>query len=70
MTTMEEEKEEVVVAAGEDKEEAKDKVGGVVGTATPSCKRFKYSRSDGARTSGAYPYRGGTPPFPSWAVGG
>jgi hypothetical protein len=28
MTTMEEEKEEVVVAAGEDKEKAEDKVGG------------------------------------------
>ncbi len=28
MTTMEEEKEEVVMAVGEDKEEAKDKVGG------------------------------------------
>jgi hypothetical protein len=42
------------VTAGEDKEEAKDKVGGAVGTASPSCKRFKYSRSVGARTSGAY----------------
>ena len=48
-TTTEEEEEEVVVTAGEDKEEAS----GVVGTATPSCKRFKYSRSVGARTSGA-----------------
>jgi hypothetical protein len=69
-TTMEEEKEEVVMTAGEDKEEAKDEVGGAVGTATPSCKRFKYSRSVGARTSGAYPYRGGIPPFSSCAVGG
>jgi hypothetical protein len=55
--------------AGEDKEEAEDKVGGVVGTAMPSCERFKYSRSVGARTSGAYPYRGGTLPFSSCAVG-
>ncbi len=70
MTTTEEEKEEVVVTAGEDKEEAKDEVGGVVGTATPSCKRFKYSRSVGARTSGAYPYQGGTPPVSSCAAGG
>ena len=69
-TMMEEEKEEVVVMAGEDKEEAEDKVGGAVGTATPSCERFKYSRSVGARTSGAYPYRGGTPPFSSCPVGG
>ena len=68
--TMEEEKEEVVVTAGEDKEEAEDKVGGAVGTATPLCKRFNYSWSVGARTSGAYPYRGGTPPFSSCAVGG
>jgi hypothetical protein len=68
--TTEEEEEEVVVTAGKDKEEAKDKVGGVVGTATPSCKRFKYSRSVGARTSGAYPYRSSTPPFSSCAVGG
>ncbi len=59
-----------MVTAGEDKEEAKDKVGGAVGTATPSCKRFKYSRSAGARTSGAYPYRGCTPLFSSCAVGG
>ena len=69
-TTMEEEEEEVVVMAGDDKEEAEDKVGGAVGTSTPLCKRFKYSRSVGARTSGAYPYRGGTPPFSSCAVGG
>ncbi len=47
-TTEEEEEEEVVVMAGEDKEEAKDKVGGAVGTLTPSCKRFNYSRSIGA----------------------
>ena len=53
-TTTEEEEEEVVVTAGEDKEEAKDKVGGGVGTAMPLCKRFKYSRSVGARTSGSY----------------
>ncbi len=69
-TTMEEEKEEVVVTAGDNKEEAEDKVGGAVGMATPSCERFKYSRSVGTRTSGAYPYRGGTPPFSSCAVGG
>ena len=69
-TTTEEEEEEVLVMAGEDKEDTKDKVGGAVGTATPLCKRFKYSRSVGARTSGAYPYRGGTPPFSSCAVGG
>ncbi len=68
--TTEEEEEEVVVTAGEDKEEAEDEVGGAVGTATPLCKRFKYSRGGGARTSGAYPYRGGTPPFSSCAVGG
>ena len=67
---MEEEEEEVVVTAGEDKEEAKGKVGGAVGMATLSCERFKYSRSVSARTSGAYPYRGGTPPFSSCAVGG
>jgi hypothetical protein len=66
---MEEEEEEVVVTAGEDKEEAKNKVGRAVETATPPCKRFKYSRSVGARTSGAYPYRGGTSPFSSCAVG-
>ena len=71
MTTMtEEEEEEVVVTAGEDKEEAEDKVGGAVGMGTLSCERFKYSRSVGVRTSGAYPYRGGTPPFSSCAVGG
>ncbi len=52
-TTTEEEEEEVMTTAGEDKEEAKDEVGGVVRTATPLCKRFKYSRSVGARTSGA-----------------
>ncbi len=46
--TREEEEEEVVVTAGEDKEEAEDKVGGAVGTATPLCERFKYSRSVGA----------------------
>ncbi len=69
-TTTEEEEEEVVVTAGEDKEEANDEVGGAVGTATPLCKRFKYSRSVGARTSGAYPYRGDTPPFSYCAVGG
>ena len=68
--TTEKEEEEVLVMPGKDREEAKDKVGGVVGTATPSCKRFKYSRSVGARTSGAYPYRGGTPPFSSCTVGG
>jgi len=67
---MEEEEEEVMVMAGDDKEEAEDKVGGAVGTSTPLCKRFKYSRSVGARTSGAYPYRGCTPPFSSCAVGG
>ncbi len=70
MTTMEEEEEEVVVTTGEDKEEAEDEVGGAVGTVTPSCERFKYSRSVGARTSGPYPYRGGMPPFSSFAVGG
>jgi hypothetical protein len=70
MATTEEEEEEVVVTAGEDKEEAEDEVGGVVGTATPSCERFNYNRSVGARTSGAYPYRGGTPPFSSCAVRG
>ncbi len=69
-TTTEEEEEEVVVTAGEDNKEAEDEVGGVVGTVTLSCKRFKYSRSVGARTSGAYPYRGGTPPFSSCASGG
>jgi hypothetical protein len=69
-TATEEEEEEVVVMAGEDKEEAEDEVCGAVGTATPSCKRFKYSRSVGAKTSGAYPYRCGTPPFSSCAVGG
>ena len=70
MTTTMKEEEEVVVTAGEDKEETEDEVGGVVGTATPSCERFNYSRSIDARTSGAYPYRGGTPPFSSCAVGG
>ena len=69
-TTMAEEEEEVVVTAGEDKEETENEVGGAVGTATPSCERFKYSRSVGARTSGAYPYRSGTPPFSSCIVGG
>ena len=59
-----------MVTAGEDKEEAKEEVGGAVGTGTPLCKRFKYSRSVGARTSGAYPYRCGTPPFSSCTVGG
>ncbi len=33
---MEEEKEKAMVTAGEDKEEAKDEVGGAVGTATLS----------------------------------
>ena len=51
---MEEEEEEVVLTVGEDKEEAKDEVGGAVGTTMPSCERFKYSRSVGARTLGAY----------------
>jgi hypothetical protein len=69
-TTTEEEEKEVVVTAGEDREEAEDEVGGVVGTATPSCERFKYSRNVGTRTSGAYPYRGSTPPFSSCAAGG
>ena len=69
-TATEEEEEEVLVTAGEDKEEAEDEVGGAVGTGTPSCERFKYSRSVGARTSEAYPYRGGTPPFSSCTVGG
>ena len=69
-TTTEEEEEEVVVTAGEDKEEVEDKVGGAVRTVTPLCKRFKYSRNVGTRTSGAYPYRGSTPPFSSCAAGG
>ncbi len=69
-TTTEEEEEEVVVTAGEDKEEAKDKVGGAVGTATLSCERFKCSRSVGAKTSGAYSYQGSTLPFSSCTVGG
>ncbi len=69
-TMTEEEEEEVVVTAGENKEEAEDEVGGAVGRVTPSCERFKYSRIVGARTSGAYPYRGGTLPFSSCAVGG
>jgi hypothetical protein len=69
-TTSEEEEEEVVVMAGEDKEEVEDKVGGAVGMVVPSCERFKYSRSVGARTSWAYPYRGCTPPFSSCPVGG
>ena len=54
-TTMEEEKEEVVVTAGEDKEEAKDKVGGAIGetlsmeamdnaTATQWRRRWKVQR--------------------------
>ena len=67
--TAAEEEEEVGVMAGEDKGEAADEMGGAVGTATPSCERFKYSRSVGARISGAYPYRGGMPPFSSCAVG-
>ena len=70
LATTEEEEEEVVMTAGEDKDEAEDEVGGAVGTAMSSCERFNYSRSAGARTSGAYPYRGGTPPFSSCAVGG
>ena len=70
MATTEEEEEEVVVTAGEDKEEAEDKLGGALGTATPLCERFKYSRSVGARTSGAYPYQGGTPPFSSCTLRG
>ena len=49
---------------------AKDEVGGAVGTAAPLRERFKYSRSVGTRTSGAYPYLGGTPPFSSCTVGG
>jgi hypothetical protein len=59
-----------VVTAGEDKEEAEEEVGGAVEMATPLCKRFNYSKSVGARTSGAYPYRGGTLPFSSCTVGG
>ncbi len=59
-----------MVTAGEDKEEAEDKVRGAVRTVTPSCKRFMYSRIVGARTSVGYPYRDGTPPFSSCAVGG
>ncbi len=43
-----------MVTVGEDKEEAEDEGGGAVGTTTPSCERFKYSRSVGARTAGAY----------------
>ena len=57
---MEEEEEEVMVTVGEDKEEAKDEVGGAVGMTTPLCERFKYSRSVGARTSEAYPSSGAT----------
>ena len=57
-TTTEEEDKEVVVTVGEDKEESEDEVGGAVGTMTPSWERFKYSRSVGARTSGAYPSSG------------
>ncbi len=70
MTATEEEEEEVMVTAGEDKKEAEDKVGGALGTSMLLCKIFKYSRCVGPRTSGAYPYRGGTPPFSSCPVGG